>query len=120
MPKNEEKKVVQKLRSKKLRKVRYELRTLLRLEYQKRNRVFDKEFVAIGKDKSLSYDGRWEKRGFIIKKQEELKFAYGHYPLCCGICGDRMKNLVFNPVMYQWRCVPCYEYAHEELPEEYP
>jgi hypothetical protein len=120
MPRNEEKKVVQKLKSKKLKKVRYGFRTLLRLEYQKRYRGFHNMFVALSNDKSISYDECVKEQDFILRKQEKLRLAYGRYPLCCGVCGDRMKNLVFNPMMYQWRCVSCYEYAHEEFPEEYP
>jgi len=120
MPKNKDKKIVQKLKSDNLRKIRYELRTLLRLEKEKRWRDLQKRFVAISKDKSLSYDECREKHRFIIRKQEKLDLAYGHFPLCCGICGDRMENLVYNPVMNQWRCVFCYESAHEKFPEEYP
>lgn len=120
MPKNEDKKVVQKLKDEKLRKIRYGLRTLLRLEYQEKYRDFDKKFFALSKDKSLSFDERRKKHRFIIRKQEEIDLMYRRYPLCCGICGDRMENLVYNPVMYQWRCVHCYEAAHERFPEEYP
>lgn len=120
MPKSKNKKVVQKLKSEKLRKIRCELRTLLRLEKEKRWRDLQKKFVALGKDKSLSYDERWEKRSFIIREQEELRLDYIHYPLCCCLCGDRMENLVYSPGRYEWRCVPCYEHAHEKFPEEYP
>jgi len=120
MPKSKSKKVVQKLKGEKLKKVRYELRTLLRLEKEKRWRDLQRRFVAISEDKSISYDGCREKHRLIIRRQEELDSAYGHYPLCCGVCGDRAENLVYNPVKYQWLCVFCYEGAHEEFPEEYP
>ena len=114
------KKVVQKLKDEKLRKIRYELRTLLRLEKEKRINDLHKKFVDISNNESLSYDERVEKRQPIIRRQEDLRISYGLYPLCCGICGNRMKNLVYNPVMYQWRCVPCYEQAHKNFPKEYP
>ncbi len=114
------KKVVQDLRDEQLKKIRYELRTLLRLEKEKRWSELHERFVSLRKDKSVSYDERQKKDRFIIRKQEELDLAYGRYPLCCGICGDRMGNLVYNPVMYQWRCLPCYEQAHKRFPEEYP
>ena len=121
MPKNRAgKKVVQKLRGEKLRKVRYELRSLLRLEKEKRWRDLQERFVALGEDKSLSYDERKKKRRFIIRKQEELDLTYVRFPLCCGICGNRVRNLVYNPVKHQWLCVLCYKQAHEEFPEEYP
>ena len=121
MPKNRAgKKVVQKLKNEKLRKIRYELRTLLRLEKEKRWGDLHERFVALNKDKSISYDEGKKKTRFILGKQEELDLNYIRYPLCCGICGDRMENLVFNPVMNQWRCVLCYRQAHEEFPEEYP
>ena len=120
MPKNKSKKVVQKLRNEKLRKIRYEFRTLLRLEKDKRWADLHKKFVAFSNDKSLSYDERKKHRSFIIKKQEELDRTYVRFSLCCGICGKRERNLVYNPVKYQWLCTPCYDYAHEEFPEEYP
>jgi len=121
MPKNrDKKKVVQKLKDEKLKKIRYELRTLLRLGKEKRWRELQRRFVALSNDKSLSYDECKKKHRFIIRKQEELDLTYARYPLCCGICGDRMENLVYNPVMYQWRCLLCYEQAHKNFPEEYP
>ena len=120
MPKTKSKKVVQKLKDEKLKKIRYELRTLLRLEWQERNRELHKRFVAIGKNKSLTYDERKRKRRVIIREQEKLDLTYGLYPLCCGICGNRMENLVYNPVKYQWRCALCYQQAHEKFPEDYP
>lgn len=120
MPKNKSKKIVQKLKNEKLKKIRYELRTLLRLEKEKRWKDLQKKFVAFSEDKSLSFDERRKKHRFIIRKQEELDLMYRQYPLCCGICGNRIRNLVYNPVKHQWRCVPCYEGAHEKFPKEYP
>ena len=114
------KKVVQKLKDEQLKKIRYELRTLLRLEKEKRWSDLQKRFISLSNDKTISYDECKKKHRFIIRKQEVLDLTYGRYPLCCGICGDRMENLVYNPVMYQWRCLPCYEQAHEKFPEEYP
>ena len=90
------------------------------MEKEKRWRDLQSKFVAVSEDKSLSYDGCKEKHRIIIKKQEKLDLTYIEYPLCCGICGDRMENLVYNPVLYQWRCLLCYEQAHEKFPEEYP
>lgn len=120
MLKNRDNKVVQKLKSKKLRKIRYELRTLLRLEYPKRDGELHKRLVVLSKDKSISYNERVKKQDFIIRKQEELDLTYKQYPLCCGIYGDRMEHLVYKPVMYQWRFIFCYEGIHEKFPEEYP
>lgn len=120
MPKNKSKKVVQKLKNEKLRKVRYELRTLLRLEKEKRLHELHERFVTISEDESLSYDECKEKHRFIIRKDEKLDRTSVLYPLCCCLCGDRMENLVYSPGRYEWRCVPCYDYAHEAFPEEYP
>lgn len=114
------KKIVQRLKDERLKKIRYELRTLLRLEKEKRIHELHGRLVAISSDESLSYEERTERRQPIIRKQEELRNNYGLYPLCCGICGDREGNLVFNPVMCQWRCVPCYKQAHKNFPEYYP
>ena len=114
------KKFVQRLKDERLRRIRYELRTLLRLEKEKRWFKLNDKYYSFAEDKSLSYSERKEKRSFIIKEQEKLNLTYDRYPLCCGVCGDRMKNLAFNPVMCQWRCVPCYKQAHKNFPEYYP
>ena len=114
------KKVVQKLKDEKLRKIRYELRTILHLEKEKRGKELNERFVKIARDKSISYDERKEKKQVIIKKQEELNLTYNQCPHGCGICGNRMRNLVYNPVKYQWRCLICYKQAHDKFPEEYP
>jgi len=120
MPKNKSKKIIQKLRNEKLRKIRYELRTLLRLEKEKRWRELHDRYVALSNDKSLSYDEEKKEIRFILKKREKLDLNYVRYPLCCGVCGDRTENLVYNPVKCQWLCVLCYEGAHEKFPKEYP
>ncbi len=54
-------------------------------------------------NKLLSYEQRFER-----------------YNICCDVCGDRMENLVWNPIQHQWRCVPCYEQAHKNFPKVYP
>jgi hypothetical protein len=117
---NREKKVVQKLKNDRLRKIRYELRTLLRLENEKRINDLHNKFAILSNNKSLTYEERKKKYRLIIKEQEDLRISYGSYPLCCGICGDRMANLIYNPIMYQWRCVPCYGQAHKNFPKHYP
>lgn len=55
MPKTKnKKKIVQKLKNEKLRKIRYELRTLLRLEKEKRIFDLQEQAIALSEDKSLS------------------------------------------------------------------
>ena len=114
------KKKVQNLKDPLLRKIRYELRTLLRLEYDKRLELLNKEWQEIQNDKTLTYEQELEKSKAFFKKKEKFELMKSRYPINCEICGDRMENLVWNPNRHQWRCIPCYEHAHKNFPEIYP
>ncbi|MFX1572098.1 MAG: hypothetical protein ACFFB0_05075 [Promethearchaeota archaeon] len=114
------KKIVQNLKDPLLRKIRYELRTLLRLEYEKRRALLTKEWEDIVKDETLTYKQRFEKYKEKNKEIERLDMLKSRYPINCSVCGDRMENLVWNPNRHQWRCVPCYEGAHRKFPDIYP
>lgn len=113
-------KFVQGLKDAKLRRIRYELRTLLYLEKEKRIDELHDSFALLHKDGSIDFKKKKKEYRIIIEEQEILRLNYGRYPLCCGICGDRMANLIYNPIMHQWRCGPCYQQAHEKFPEKYP
>lgn len=114
------KKKVQNLRNLKLRKIRYELRTLLHLEFEKRLRLLTREWKKLYEDKSLSYEQWSEMHKKVNMNREKLELMEKRYPICCNICGDRMENLVWNPNRHQWRCIDCYEGAHKRFPEIYP
>jgi len=115
-----DKKIVQRLENPKLRKVRYELRTLLRLEYEKRLNLLTAEWKKLYENNSLTYEERFEIHKNINMRREKLEAMKRRYPINCAICGDRMENLVWNPNRHQWRCVNCYEGAHKKYPEIYP
>jgi len=115
-----DKKIVQKLKSPQLQKIRYELRTLLHLEFQKRFRLLTREWKMLYEDESLTYELWSEMHKKVNMKRGQLQLMERKYPISCGICGDRMENLVWNPIQHQWLCVPCYNHAHENFPKVYP
>lgn len=114
------KKKVQDLKDPKMRKIRYELRTLLRLEYESRLEKFHKRLSDIRERSGLTYEQKRDKLREIRMEREKLKLTKLKYPINCAICGDRMENLVWNPNREQWRCILCYEHAHKNFPEVYP
>ncbi len=77
-------------------------------------------FFVLYKDESLTYEHRSEKHREVDMKRQQLQLMERKYPISCSICGDRMENLVWNPIQHQWLCVPCYNYAHENFPKVYP
>ncbi len=115
-----DKKKVQHLKDPQLLKIRYELRTLLRLEYEHRLEEFHKRLSDIRKNSDLTYEQKRDKLRDIRMERERFELAKLKYPINCAICGDRMENLVWNPNRHQWRCIPCYEHAHKNFPEIYP
>ena len=111
---------IHKLKDPKLRKIRYELRTLLHLMYRKRSHEFWEELSIIREDKTLSYDQRREKMREIRKERERLQLRMSASPIGCVWCANQMEDLVFNPKRQCWICVTCYEDAHQQYPMEYP
>ncbi|MEJ2293690.1 MAG: hypothetical protein P8Y23_02875 [Candidatus Lokiarchaeota archaeon] len=85
------------LKSEKLKKIRYELRTLLRLEYNSRIANINEEYWLEG-------DSLVRKQ--LIREEMQLKEIHRKYPINCIICGDRMRNLVYYP-QYGWLCSLC-------------
>lgn len=114
------KKKVQNLKDPHLRRIRYELRTLLRLEYEKRLDRFYRKLSVIRNDDSLTYEQKRDRLKDIRMRREKFEAMKKRYPINCAICGDRMENLVWNPNRHQWRCIPCYEGAHKRFPKIYP
>jgi len=108
------------LKNIKLRNVRYALRTILRLEYEKRLDILGKKWSEVEGNESLTYEQKVRQQKEIIAQREQLDLIKRKYPINCAICGDRMEDLVWNPNRHQWRCVPCYEQAHKNFPEIYP
>jgi len=85
------KKKVHKLKDAKLRKIRYELRTLLYLVYNKR--------IYQLRDKEL----------------QSFRNHFFRCPIICWFCGTRMEDLIQDPDTKYWFCVNHYD---EDLEEE--
>lgn len=116
-------KIVHKLKDQRLRKIRYELRTLLNLEYHKRIDGFFKQLDELSELLSsnlLSYEETSARKMKIRRRIERLRLQHSQCSIGCGWCGDRMEDLVFNPKRQCWFCTTCYEDAHKQYPEEYP
>ncbi|MGM0469639.1 MAG: hypothetical protein ACQERB_12630 [Promethearchaeati archaeon] len=98
------KKVVQRLENPKLRKIRYEFRTLLNLWYHEEIKKFHKKIKAFGLDKSLSYDERFSKKVKLLREEENFIEVRNTFPLGCRICADRRVNLEYYPEKGCWYC----------------
>ena len=98
------KKVVQTLQHPKLRKIRYEFRTLLNLWYHEEIKKFHTEIKTIRMNKSLSYDKSQEKANVLRRAEENFIEARNTFPLGCRICADRRVNLEYYPEKGCWYC----------------
>ncbi len=99
-----------KLKDPRLRKARTELRTLLRLVWEKKTLELHDQIDAIYDDKSLDYEARKPKIRQIKEKIKALDFAYKRAPHGCCVCGRREPDLTYNPCDSTWYCEDCYEF----------
>ena len=76
-------KKIHRLRNSKLRKVRFELRTLLYL---------------VCKDELLRL------QGFTFGERKKFENYFHRSPIACWVCGDRMEDLVRDPDTKFWFC----------------
>ncbi len=97
------------LKNPRLRKIRYELRTLLSLEYYKKRKELYKRSGDIRGDKSISYDERKERLKRLLKDIEKLKLTFHRSTISCWVCGDRMNDLIQDPDSLFWFCVNCHQ-----------
>lgn len=104
MKSEEPRKKVRELKDLKLRRIRYELRTLIFLEYEKRKKDFYKRLGDIKRDTSLSYDEKKESEKKLRKDKERLWLSYHRRPICCWFCGNRMEELIQDPDSLFWFC----------------
>ena len=101
------------LKDPRLRKARYELRTLLRLVWEKQiSDLYDK-IETIRDDDSLELDTKIQRKAQIDKQIEAIDFAYLHGPHGCRLCGDRDADLTYNPCNSTWFCESCYKSNQE-------
>ncbi len=103
------KKKIRSLKDSKLRKIRYELRTLFFLAFKRRNRELNVKLGEIRVDNSLSFDGRRERLKKLIKERENLQIFFSQCPINCSLCGNRMEDLIQDPCSLFWFCIDCYD-----------
>jgi hypothetical protein len=94
------------LRDEKLRKIRYELRTLLRLEHDAQIDKINERWRWISNNPKLSSKQALDQFNPLIREKEQLKETRRRYPINCIICGDRMRDLIYYP-KYGWLCSLC-------------
>ncbi|TXT53614.1 MAG: hypothetical protein BAJALOKI2v1_900018 [Promethearchaeota archaeon] len=84
------------LKDPRLRKIRYNLRSILFLEYQRGIKIFleRREKLDIKEDrKEISYR-EWRQKIIEIKKERlRLHVAFQSNPICCIRCGSRQNDL---------------------------
>jgi hypothetical protein len=111
---------VHSLKNPELRKIRYNLRSLLYLWYRDVMENYRVESFEVRNDKALSYEQRWDKLKKLREQDEELQSALTAAPVSCGWCNNKKRDLVFEPSRQSYFCVTCYEKAHQLYPNEYP
>ena len=93
------------LKDPRLRKIRYELRTLIRLIWLNRRRELSK--------KELESEDV-EEMVKIARKIQKLKRGLIKHPIGCTLCGDRDVDLIYNPNDSSWYCERCYTFQQKE------
>jgi len=101
------KKGIRKLASPRLRRVRYNLRTLIYLEYRERRKKIDEKYDFIAANKSLDYYKKVEKKSKSLREREKLDRTFDRHSICCRYCGDRMEDLIFDSKRQGWFCESC-------------
>lgn len=99
-----------------LRKLRYELRSLIREAYlNRRDELHEKLMASESIEIKISFS----------KKRQELDRVFKKSPICCKYCGDMEGDHVYNPYLEAWFCEDCYQiqqdyYLKHGQPELYP
>jgi len=89
-----------------LRKIRYELRSLLQKVVLDR---LDELSDNLRKANSV------EEMQKISWRQQDLERGLVKHPLGCKLCGDRDVDLIYNPNTSRWYCERCYEFQQTEF-----
>lgn len=108
------------LKDPRLRKIRTELRNLLRQAFEDHSSRLHKQIERIRADSSLKYEDRKGKILQIYQEKQELKRAFLHSVAGCGLCGKTELDLIYNPILNKWFCEGCYEFNREGHEELYP
>ena len=86
---------IRRLESPKLRRVRYEIRTLLYLIYQKKLSDLRKEYTTCESERDCS---------LILREKESIRLTYHRHSISCYFCGNRMDDLFQDPSSLFWFC----------------
>lgn len=115
------KKRIIKLKTPRLRRARTELRTLLRLAFQRRVfKLYDK-IEAIEQNSKLALKAKEYQEKHIQEEIKALKYSYNHSALKCRVCGHQDLDLIHNPIDDLRYCGICYEFNqsyYRQHPEE--
>ena len=98
------------LKNPRLRKIRTELRNLLKQVYNERILGYYEQLDAIRDDSSLSYDEKERKCNEIYQEIQKLDLIYIRSPIRCRLCGKTDLDLVYNPILITWHCERCYNF----------
>jgi len=93
------------LKDPRLRKIRYELRSLLQKVVLDR---LDELSEKLRKADSV------EEMQQISWKKQDLKRGLIKHPIGCTLCGDRDVDLIYNPNDFSWYCERCYSFQQKE------
>ena len=89
-----------------LRKIRFELRSLLRLVWLDRLDELDEEHRKADSVEEMQQ---------ISWKIQDLDRAADKHPIGCKLCGDRDVDLIYNPNTSRWYCERCHEFQQKEF-----
>ena len=98
------------LKNPRLRKIRTELRNLLKQAFIERYLGYFEQMGTIRNDLSLNYEEKKRKCTEIEWESEKLRHAYLHSITGCRVCGKSDVNLMYNPVLNTWFCERCYNF----------
>lgn len=108
------------LKDPRLRKIRTQLRNLLRQAFEDHSSRLDELIEKIRYDESLEYEVKKRRIQQIYQEGEELKRAFLHSVVGCRLCGKTELDLIYNPVLNTWFCEGCYEFNREGQEDLYP
>jgi len=103
-----------------LKKIRYNLRTVLRLAFDEKLKSFNEEISKVQGIESLDYLEKEVALRKIFKRKEDLIIRKQRSPINCVVCGERMEDLFYISSNASWRCILCYrdwisESVHEKI-----
>jgi len=108
------------LKNPQLRKIRTELRKLLKQAFSERYLGYFEQMDVIQNDSRLNYDEKESKCNEIYQESQKLNLAYLHSIIGCRVCGKADVDLIYNPVLNTWYCERCYNFNQKCQDGLYP